>query len=255
MLTLLKIWIACYLLPTPYLNEASWNKLFPHRNALYTFEAFQAAAARFPGFLTTGDDTTRRRELAAFLANVAQETSGGWDKAPGGYCAWGLYFVAERPGTATYADTTKHAFPPVPGQAYHGRGPAQLSWNYNYGQFSQAWFGDKNVLLRDPGRLEHEGELAWASAIWFWMTAQPPKPSCHQAVSGEWTPGAGDRANGRFPGFGVTVNIINGGVECGTGKDQDRTLHRYQYYRYFCAFLRVTPGEHVGCADQRPFGQ
>lgn len=256
----LKIWMVCTLFRLPYLDEASWNKLFPHKNPLYTFKAFQSAAARFPGFLSEGDDTTRRRELAAFLANIAQETSGGWDAAPGGYYAWGLYFVVEKKGATggpdalpVYADTTKHTYPPVPGQAYYGRGPAQLSWNYNYGQFSQAWFGDKDVLLKDPGRLERDPELAMASAIWFWMTPQAPKPSCHQVMGGAWTPSPDDQAKGRFPGFGATVNIINGGVECGAGKDQERTLHRYAYYRYFCAFLRVSPGDHVGCADTESY--
>ncbi|TDW96759.1 chitinase [Dinghuibacter silviterrae] len=244
-------WI--FLLLPVLINSADWDHLFPHRNALYTFQAFQSAAARFPGFLSETDDTLRRRELAAFLANVSQETSGGWDKAPGGYCAWGLYFVSE--GKGTYADTTKPAYPPAPGQAYYGRGPVQLSWNYNYGQFSQAFFGDKDVLLKDPGRMERDPELAMASAVWFWMTPQAPKPSCHQVMSGEWTPNPEDRAKGRVPGFGATVNIINGGVECGTGQDQERTLHRYQFYRYFCAYLHVSPGENVGCADQTPFGR
>lgn len=249
------IWLFLLLLPQTHLdiNQAGWDRLFPHRNALYTFQAFQSAAACFPGFLAEDSDTLRRRELAAFLANIAQETSGGWDKAPGGYYAWGLYFVSE--GKGAYSDTSKHAYPPVQGQAYYGRGPAQLSWNVNYGQFSQAWFGDKDILLKDPGRLERDPELAMASAIWFWMTPQTPKPSCHQVMSGEWAPAADDQAKGRLPGFGATVNIINGGLECGTGKDEDRTLHRYQYYRYFCAFLRVSPGEHIGCADQTPFGR
>lgn len=32
---------------------------------------------------------------------------------------------------------------------YYGRGPLQLTWNYNYGQVSRAIFGD-NRLLNDP---------------------------------------------------------------------------------------------------------
>jgi hypothetical protein len=249
------IWLFLLLLPRPHpdIDSADWARLFPHRNTLYTFQAFQSAVARFPGFLSENDDTLRRRELAAFLANIAQETSGGWDQAPGGFCAWGLYFVAEKKGT--YADTTKPAYPPVPGQVYYGRGAAQLSWNYNYGQFSEAMYGDKNVLLKDPGRVERDPDLAMASAVWFWMTPQVPKPSCHQVMSGEWVPTADDRTKGRVPGFGATVNIINGGVECGSGTDRAQTLHRYQYYRYFCAYLKVSPGEHVGCADQTPFGR
>lgn len=259
-----------------YLNAFSWNILFPHRYALntggndfYAFQAFKTAAEKFPGFLSEKDTVLQKRELAAFLANIAQETSGGWAQAPGGYFAWGLYFVREN-GTAkgspnagnpssgganAYTDTSKHAYPPIPGQSYFGRGPAQISWNYNYGQFSQAWFGNKEVLLKDPDRLATDPVLSFASAIWFWMTPQFPKPSCHSVMSGEWAPTANDRVKGRMPGFGATVNVINGGVECGTGRDMQKTTYRYQYYRYFCAYLHVSPGENIECTNQRPFGQ
>ncbi len=93
---------------------------------------------------------TKKRELAAFLANIAQETSGGWDDAPGGYFAWGLYFIEEnnKGNGNNYTDIAKTAYPPTEGQAYYGRGPKQLSWNYNYGQFSEAWFGDKKYTLK-----------------------------------------------------------------------------------------------------------
>ena len=33
-------------------------------------------------------------------------------------------------------------------QKYYGRGAKQLSWNYNYGAFSVAMFGDVHTLLR-----------------------------------------------------------------------------------------------------------
>ena len=238
-----------------FLDESSWNKLFPHRAKFYTFQAFETAAEKFPGFLSEKDPVLQKRELAAFLANMAQETSGGWAQAPGGYFAWGFYFVREGQQTALYADPNKPNYPPSPGQAYYGRGPAQLSWNYNYGQFSEAWFGNKQVLLDDPDRLATDSVLSFASAIWFWMTPQYPKPSCHQVMSGEWTPTADDGVKGRKPGFGATVNVINGGVECGTGKDQQKTLNRYQYYRYFCSYLHVSPGENIECTDQTPFGR
>lgn len=245
-----------------YLNASTWNTLFPHRYALntggvdfYSFKAFEAAAEKFPGFLSERDTDGQKRELAAFLANIAQETSGGWAQAPGGYFKWGLYFDREGGSPAAYVDNTKIAYPPVQGQSYFGRGPAQISWNYNYGQFSQAWFGDKSVLLKEPDRVATDPVLSFASAIWFWMTPQFPKPSCHSVMSGEWIPTADDLAKGRAPGFGATVNVINGGVECGTGRDMQKTLYRYQYYRYFCAYLHVSPGENVTCTNQRPFGQ
>ena len=87
---------------TTYLNEVKWNKLFPNRHGFkllkgkkntadfYSFKAFVTAAKVFPEFLA-GDVITQKQELSAFLANIAQETSGGWTEAPGGYFKWGLY--------------------------------------------------------------------------------------------------------------------------------------------------------------------
>uniref|UniRef100_A0A7N2R0C6 chitinase n=1 Tax=Quercus lobata TaxID=97700 RepID=A0A7N2R0C6_QUELO len=42
----------------------------------YTYNAFITAAKSFNGFGTTGDVTTRKRELAAFLAQTSHETTG-----------------------------------------------------------------------------------------------------------------------------------------------------------------------------------
>jgi basic endochitinase B len=251
-----------------YLNAAKWNELFPNRlgfdakkrkknsNDFFSYKAFLTAAHVFPEFLS-GDAFTQKRELAAFLANIAQETSGGWAEAPGGYFKWGLCFCEEKQenGTNIYADTTKKNYPPVAGKAYYGRGPKQLSWNYNYGQFSEAWFGCKDTLLQHPEMLSSDPVLSFASAIWFWMTPQYPKPSCHDIMIGKWKPTDADLQKGRIPGFGATVNVINGGVECGIGKDLEKTSYRYQYYQYFCNFFGVLPGENISCSNQKPFGQ
>lgn len=251
-----------------YLNASKWNELFPNRfgqnaknrkkNSLdfYSFIAFKKAAAAFPGFIT-GEPLIQKRELAAFLANIAQETSGGWAEAPGGYFKWGLYFVDEKQESVinSYADFNKPNFPPVAGKTYFGRGPKQLSWNYNYGQFSETWFGSKDTLLQHPEWLSTDPVLSFASAIWFWMTPQFPKPSCHDIMTGNWKPTDNDLQKGRVPGFGATVNVINGGVECGTGTDLAKTSHRYQYYQYFCNYFHVTPGDNINCSNQKPFGQ
>jgi hypothetical protein len=130
-----------------------------------------------------------------------------------------------------------------------------LSWNYNYGQFSEAWFGNKDSLLDHPDLLEKNPVLSFASAIWFWMTPQPPKPSCHDMMVGKWIPSADDSLKGRLPGFGATVNVINGGVECGLGTDAEKTAYRYKYYLYFCKYFRVEPGENIRCTTQVPFGR
>ena len=93
---------------TKYLNQTEWNELFPHRYGIglkdsinnnpdfYSFKIFVIAAKLFPAFLSEGDGNTQKRELAAFLANLAQETSGGWQDAPGGYFKWGLYFFRRK---------------------------------------------------------------------------------------------------------------------------------------------------------------
>lgn len=251
------------------LNASMWDKLFPNRygkahlgpNAadsgkkdFYTFSAFVAAARKFPNFLGQGNADTRRRELAAFLAHVAQETSGGWDQAPGGYLKWGLYFTEEQgcmQGCLQYS-VANAIYPPVPGVSYHGRGPLQISYNYLYGMFSEAWYGSKDSLLLHPERLSQDAVLAFASAIWFWMTSIANKPSCHAVMTGQWTPSAADSAAGRLPGFGTTLNIINGGVECGHPPSTE-TLHRYAFYQYFCSKLHVSPGDNVSCTYQQPF--
>jgi basic endochitinase B len=254
---------------TKYLDEKKWNDLFPHRYGIgltdsisnnrdfYSFKAFVAASKIFPLFVSEGNETIQKRELAAFLANIAQETSGGWEAAPGGYFKWGLYFLQEKniDKSNFYNDTSKKNYPGVEGKYYYGRGPKQLSWNYNYGQFSQAWFGSVDTLLQHPELLSTDPVLSFASAIWFWMTPQFPKPSCHDIMIGKWIPTANDTLKGRMPGFGATVNVINGGVECGSGTSLSKTQYRYDYYLYFCKYFQVLPGENISCADQKPFGQ
>jgi len=252
-----------------YLTEKTWNDLFSHRYGIglkdsiyhnpdfYSFTTFVKAARLFPAFLSDGDTIIQKRELAAFLANIAQETSGGWQTAPGGYFKWGLYFLEENAtGQANiYNDTSKKNYPGIKGSNYYGRGPKQLTWNYNYGQFSEAWYGSKDTLLEHPELLSKYPLLSFASAIWFWMTPQFPKPSCHNIITGKWIPDSNDVKKGRLPGFGATVNVINGGVECGSGADIPKTIYRYNYYQYFCKYFNISPGDNITCTNQKPFGQ
>lgn len=258
---------------TKYLDAKNWNRLFPNRFHLsklsdssfkglpkrefYSFDAFVEAAKLFPVFLSEGGDTLQRRELAAFLANMSHETNGGWDDAPGGMEKWGLYFVQEKgfPNSQfNYADTIRKKWLPVEGKSYHGRGPLQLSWNYNYGQFSEAYFGNKQILLDNPDLLLQDSVLCFASAIWFWVHDQYPKPSCHAIITSQWEPSPKDLAGGRLPGFGSVVNVINGGLECGENHS-DRTKYRYTFYQYFCNYLHVGEGPNAECSNQKQFGK
>ena len=62
---------------------------------LCRYEAFVEAAELFPCFLGQGNQKTREREAAAFLAQISHETTGGWATAPGGAQSWGLCWKEE----------------------------------------------------------------------------------------------------------------------------------------------------------------
>lgn len=237
-------------LTTGFANIVSrqiYEAMFPHRNSLYSYDSLVAAVQKYPQFCNEGSSEQRQREAAAFLANIAHETTGGWDAAPDGRYAWGLYYVEEvgcENGNCTgYCDATNSIYPCSPGRTYHGRGPMQLSWNYNYGAAGQA-LGIN--LLANPDLVKSDGAIAFQTALWFWMTPQSPKPSCHAVMTGSWTPASADINAGRAPGFGMTINIINGGLECSiptNGKVQDRV----GFYQRFTQMLGVTMGESVYC--------
>ena len=235
------------------LTRELFASLFPNANALYSYDALVEAATLFPEFASVGAAEERRRELAAFLGNISHETTGGWPAAPGGPEAWGLYFIEEvgcEEGACTqYCDAQNALYPCQPGKTYHGRGPIQLSWNFNYGAFGEV-LGLR--LLEDPDLVTRDGVTAFTTALWFWMTAQPPKPSAHDALLGLWSPSEADVAAGRQPGFGMTVNIINGGLECGIPTD-DSVRDRIRYFEHFAALLDTSPGEHLECADMQSY--
>lgn len=206
----------------------------------------------FENFVNTTSDHNNKRELAAFLANISKETTGGWQTIgsgqPGDYADWGLYFVHEVGLTSgscnpnVYNDTTNSDYPATAGQCYFGRGPIQLSWNYNYGQFSKFLFNDKTILLDNPDLVQEDGVLAFKSAIWFWMMPQCPKPSCHQVMQELWQAETGDYAMNKMykKGFAHTNNIINGGLECRNTSSSaftQKVVLRSELYKYYLSIL------------------
>jgi len=112
------------------------------------------------------------------------------------------------------------AWPPNPNEQYYGRGPMQLSWNYNYGQFSNVFapssYNSKMYLLDYPDLIHEDGSLAMMAGIWFYMNPQDPKPSMHDVMTFFFEPTAADIAGNYGTNFGTTTNIINGGQECGS---------------------------------------
>jgi chitinase len=132
---------------------------------------------------------------------------------------------------------------------YHGRGPLQLSWNYNYGRVGTELGLD---LLKDPSLVATDPVVGWKAALWFWMTPQPPKPSAHDIMTGKWTPTETDTSAGRAAGFGMTINIINGALECGIASDP-RVEDRVAFFQRYAGLLATSVGENLRCEGMKSF--
>ncbi|XVE67263.1 hypothetical protein DITRI_Ditri08aG0146400 [Diplodiscus trichospermus] len=241
------------------ISREMFEQMLLHRNdgacpaaGFYTYEAFIAAAKSFPDFASVGDNATRKTEIAAFLGQTSHETTGGgggWNP-PDGPFAWGYCFNREVNPWSDYCDWQNQEFPCASGQQYYGRGPIQLSWNYNYGQCGR----DLGLnLLNDPNLLLRNVTTSFESAFWFWMTPQPPKPSCHDVITGAWERTSCDIQAGRLPGYGVITNIINGGIECGQGQNP-QVEDRIGFYKRYCDILGVSYGDNLDCYNQKHFG-
>lgn len=199
------------------LSHQTYEAMFPNRNKFYSYESLATAVQKYPQFANEGALEQRKREVAAFLAHISHETGG-------------LKYVEEQNPPSLYCDATNRTYPCAAGKNYHGRGPLQLSWNYNYGACGKALGKD---LLNHPELVATDSAISFMTALWFWMTPQPPKSSCHNAIS--------------TSGFGMTINIINGGIECGKGQPTPQAQHRIQLYKQFTSTLGVTPGENLSC--------
>lgn len=241
------------------ISASLFEQIFLHRGTapcpggFYTYAAFVEAAKSFPGFASQGSIESRTRELAAFLANISHETTGGWATAPDGPYSWGLCFVREG-GTVDLSTLPSYCvasaqYPCAAGKKYFGRGPIQLSYNYNYGQAGAALGVD---LLNNPDLVATDPVIAFRTALWFWMTAQAPKPSCHDVMTGQYQPSAQDLAAGRKPGFGLTINIINGGIECNKPTPAQVT-DRVGFYQRYSQLLGGTPGGDLYCDSMQSY--
>nr|QDG10112.1 class II chitinase [Fragaria x ananassa] len=238
------------------INEKLYNNLFLHKddsacpaNNFYTYSSFIRATKYFPRFGTTGSLATRKREIAAFLAQISHETTGGWATAPDGPYSWGLCFKEEVNPGSNYCDDTNKEWPCYPGKSYKGRGPIQLSWNYNYGQAGKALGFDG---LKNPEVVANSSLIAFKTALWFWMTEQKPKPSCHDVMVGRYVLTQADIAANRTAGFGMVTNIINGGLECGIGNDA-RVNDRIGYFKRYASLFGVQTGPNLDCENQKSF--
>ncbi|AKJ09128.1 chitinase [Streptomyces incarnatus] len=200
-------------------SKAQYNKMFPKHKKVYSYQGLVKAMKAFPAFAHTGDAKTRKREAAAFLANVSHETSGLIYINEQNKAAWPTYCAVEPYGC------------PAGQSAYHGRGPLQISWNYNYKAAGDAFHVD---LLHHPNLAAKNPTVTWELALWYWMTQSGPGTmSSHHAMV-------------KNRGFGETIRSINGGVECNGGNPAE--VHdRIAKYKKFTKMLHVSTGGNLGC--------
>ena len=208
--------------PTPggfVVSQSQFSAMFPSANGFYTYNNLVTAMGKYPAFANTGSTTTKLQEAAAFFANVSHETGGLVyinEIAQAPYCGGGSY-------------------PCAAGQEYYGRGPLQISWNYNYGAAGSALGLD---LIDNPGLVATDGVVTWETALWYWMT---------QTGNAGVTP-HNSMVNG--PNFGQTINAINGGIECGqaAGSVGNQEMQdRVSLYTKFAGMLGVSTGGNTGC--------
>ncbi|XP_034685661.1 endochitinase EP3-like [Vitis riparia] len=175
----------------------------------YTRRAFLDALNSYPQFGQGGSADDSKREIAAFFAHVTHET--------GHFC-----YIEEIDGPSKdYCDESNTRYPCVPGKGYYGRGPIQLSWNYNYGPAGES-IGFNG--LNNPETVANDAVVSFKTALWFWMN------NVHSVVS---------------QGFGATIRAING-MEC-NGGNSGAVNARVGYFRDYCNQFGVSPGDNISC--------
>ncbi|XP_019160085.1 PREDICTED: chitinase 6-like [Ipomoea nil] len=177
----------------------------------YTRAAFLEAAESYPKFGTVGSADVAKREVAAFFAHVTHETIQ-------------MCYINEINGTTRdYCDETDTEYPCASGKMYYGRGPIQLSWNFNYGPAGKSIGFDG---LNNPDVVAKDSVISFKTALWFWMKY------CHSLiVSGK--------------GFGATIRAING-IECDGGGPRS-VRNRVKYFKEYCRQFGIQTGDRLTC--------
>ncbi|KAJ6855675.1 endochitinase PR4-like [Populus alba x Populus x berolinensis] len=175
----------------------------------YTRNAFLSAVNSYSQFGKLGSAEASKREIAAFFAHVTHET--------GHFC----YTEEINGASRDYCDENNRQYPCVAGKKYHGRGPIQLSWNYNYGPAGRSNNFDG---LNNPDIVARDAVVSFKTALWFWMKSVRPVVS---------------------QGFGATIRAINGN-EC-NGGNSGAVQARVRYYRDYCSQLGVATENNLAC--------
>lgn len=121
-----------------------------------------------------------------------------------------------------YCDENNTQYPCNPSKGYYGRGPIQLSWNFNYGPAGESIGFDG---LNAPETVANDPVISFRTALWYWME------HVHSVLS---------------QGFGATIQAINGALEC-NGNNPETVQSRVRYYTQYCQQLGVDPGDNLTC--------
>lgn len=215
----------CFAPPTPndvsvpdIVTDAFFNGIADQADAscagrgFFTRAAFLEALNSYPQFGRVGSAEDSRREIAAFFAHATHET--------GHFC-----YIEEINGASRdYCDENNTQYPCAANKGYYGRGPLQLSWNYNYGPAGNSIGFDG---LNNPEIVATDRVISFRTALWYWMNR------IHSIItSGQ--------------GFGPTIRAINGQLEC-DGANVDTVNARVEYYTEYCNQLGVPTGDNLRC--------
>jgi chitinase len=186
------------------LTANTFNGWFGGRASVYSYMGLCTALAKplYSKFANSGDLTADKREVAAFFAHVAWET-----------------------GNLVFTDQQQKD--PATGM-YWGRGPLQLTWDYNYMACGNA-IGQP--LVAQPDLVSRDPIITWETALWFWLYDDSGKGfTSHTAI------GRGS--------FGDTLRVINS-IECTAGNSAQQG--RIANYTKYCNQLTVDPGTQLTC--------
>ncbi|WJX69738.1 Chitinase 4 [Trifolium repens] len=160
-------------------------------------------------FGTSGSADDNKREIAAAFAHFTYET--------GNFC-----YIEEIDGASkNFCDESNTQYPCVPGKGYYGRGPMQLSWNFNYGPAGQDIGFDG---LGSPETVANDPTVSFKTALWFWMN------NVHSVLPQR---------------FGATIRAINS-IAC-NGGNPSAVQALVNYYTQYCSQFGVSPGDNLYC--------
>ena len=138
------------------------------------------------------------------------------------YVATDLCYINQINGNSQVSCALSSQWPCALGKKYYGRGPLQISWNFNYGLAGQSIGFD---LLGNPDKVAQDPVISFKTALWLWMN------NAHKVMP---------------QGFGATIRAINGALEC-NGKNPAAVNARVGYYKDYCKQFGVDPGNNLTC--------